>query len=459
MTSKEQEPGDRFKAVWIIFLMLGLGTLLPWNFFLTAIGYFKFKLRDVDVDIDSLHANGTYGLNGTLVPQENYLQEKLGNVMTLCAMLPMLIFSCLNSILLERIPQVVRISGCLGAIFVLFLLTSILVKVSMEPTIFFTITMLTIILINSFGAMLQGSIFGLAGLLPAAYTTPIMSGQGMAGTFAALAMICAIASGSEQTESAFGYFNTACVVTLFAILLYLALPYLEFSRYHFNKKKDEWKKEEQEEEKFCKVDLNKQDQSNAVGRRTSTHLMENSSTETNRCSSIFAILRKIWPMALMVCLVFSITIGVYPAVTVDAKSTISADGMWGMYFIPICCFLFFNTFDWLGRSLTAVCMWPRKGSKLLPALVITRIIFIPLFMLCNVHPRQLPVVFAHDAWFIVFMMVFAFSNGYLASLCMCYGPMNVIAKEAETAGAIMSFFLSLGLAFGACLSFLVRGLV
>jgi hypothetical protein len=27
------------------------------------------------------------------------------------------------------------------------------------------------------------------------------------------------------------------------------------------------------------------------------------------------------------------------------------------YFIPVSCFLTFNIFDWLGRSLTAVFMW------------------------------------------------------------------------------------------------------
>ncbi|XP_041044085.1 equilibrative nucleoside transporter 1-like [Carcharodon carcharias] len=451
-------PMNRFKAVWLIFLVLGLGTLLPWNFFMTAIGYFKYQLRNVEVGTDHLQANGTYRGNETAALQDNYLQGKFGNVMTLCAMLPMLIFSCLNSVLLERIPEVVRISGCLSAIFILFLLTSVLVKVSLEPHIFFSITMLTIALINSFGAILQGSIFGLAGLLPTAYTTPIMSGQGMAGTFAALAMICAIASGSSQNESAFGYFNTACVVILIAILTYLALPHLEFSRYYFNKGKNEWKKDN-EQEKICKINLIIQDQASVGERRASTHLMENTSIETNKSPSIFSILRKIWPMALQVCLVFSVTIGVFPAVTVDAKSTISADGKWGIYFIPICCFLLFNVFDWLGRSLTAICMWPRNDSKFLPAFVIARVIFIPLFMLCNVHPRRLPVVFTHDAWYIVFMAIFAFSNGYLASLCMCYGPKKVIAKEAETAGAIMSFFLSLGLATGACLSFLFRGLV
>lgn len=53
---------------------------------------------------------------------------------------------------------------------------------------------LFVCLLTAFGAVLQGSLFGMAGLLPTSYTTPIMSGQGLAGTFAAFAMICAIAS-------------------------------------------------------------------------------------------------------------------------------------------------------------------------------------------------------------------------------------------------------------------------
>ncbi|GCC46917.1 hypothetical protein chiPu_0031402, partial [Chiloscyllium punctatum] len=59
--------------------------------------------------------------------------------------------------------------------------------------------------------------------------------------------------------SAFGYFNTACVVILLAILAYLALPHLEFSQYYFNKGKAEWKKgKEREELRVCKIDLIKQ---------------------------------------------------------------------------------------------------------------------------------------------------------------------------------------------------------
>uniref|UniRef100_A0AAZ3PIG0 Solute carrier family 29 member 1b n=1 Tax=Oncorhynchus tshawytscha TaxID=74940 RepID=A0AAZ3PIG0_ONCTS len=362
--------------------MLGLGTLLPWSFFMTATMYFTSRLRDPT----QISTDKPYDRSPT--------EASYNNVSPLCATVPVLIFTCLNSVLHHRIPQKFRIMGSLAVILVLFLITAIAVKIDMAAGPFFTLTMIKIVIINSFGAILQGSLFGMAGLLPAKYTTPIMSGQGLAGTFAAFSMICAIASGSALNDVAFGYFLTACVVIILAIMSYAILPKL------------------------------------------------------------------IWVLALSVCFAFTVTIGVYPAVTVDVKSTVANGGAWEMYFIPVCCFLLFNLSDWAGRSLTAVCTWPGKDSKLVPIFMVARVIFVPLFMLCNVQPRyNLPVVFPHDAWFIVFMLLFAFSSGYLASLCMCFGPKLVAPHEAETAGAIMAFFLSLGLALGASFSFLFRAIV
>ncbi|XP_076879624.1 equilibrative nucleoside transporter 1 [Brachyhypopomus gauderio] len=423
------EPQDKFKAVWLILFMLGLGTLLPWNFFITATMYFTNRLADP----------------GDESTERNVLQAKFNNVMTLCAMIPLLIFTCLTSVLHHRLSQKIRIMGSLVAIFVVFLVTAILVKVSIAPMPFFVITMIKIVINNAFGAVLQGSVFGMAGLFPAAYTVPIMSGQGLAGTFAAFSMICAIASGSSLSDIAFGYFITVCVVISLIILSYAILPRLEFYQ-HYHQKVLKCSPQDEEH----KMDLLiKGDQQG-----TST------SGVAQKGSSIFSIFKKIWLMALSVCFAFAITIGIFPAVTVDVKSTIADGGAWETYFIPVSCFLLFNICDWSGRSLTAVYMWPGKDSRLLPALLLGRVIFVPLFMLCNVQPRyNLPVIFANDAWFIIFMILFAFSNGYLASLCMCYGPKKVPASEAETAGAIMAFFLSLGLSLGAAFSFLFRGVI
>ncbi|KAG9330556.1 hypothetical protein JZ751_023898, partial [Albula glossodonta] len=341
--SAANEPKDKYHAVWLIFFILGLGTLLPWNFFMTATMYFTSRLKDPEMEVRAnLSGNVTAATGNT----RSVLEAKFNNVMTLCAMR-------------------MRVMGSLVAILVLFLLTAVMVKVSMSPISFFAITMIKIVCINSFGAVLQGSLFGMAGLLPTSYTTPIMSGQGLAGTFAAFSMICALASGAENPQdSAFGYFITACAVILVAVFSYVLLPKMEFFQ-HFQEG-SESKPASYEDNK-----LNLLDKETQEGKGNVEHMKEESEK----------------------------------------------------YFIPVSCFLLFNLTDWAGRSLTAVCLWPGKDSKLLPALLGLRVVFIPLFMLCNVQPRSyLPVFFEHDAWFIVFMILFAFSNGYLASLCMCFGP-------------------------------------
>ncbi|NXC45336.1 S29A1 protein, partial [Penelope pileata] len=459
MTTRDG-PQDRYKAVWLIFFILGLGTLLPWNFFMTAREYFISRLADWE--------NMSPPSNQTSALQPSYLQSMFDNFMTLCAMVPLLIFTCLNSFIHQRIPQQIRISGSLVAIGLVFLITAIMVKVTMEPLPFFVFTMISIVFINSFGAILQGSLFGLAGLLPASYTAPIMSGQGLAGIFAALAMIISIAIGDQQPESFIGYFTTACVAIVLAILSYILLPRMDFFRYYSMKDKTEYRVYNAELE--TKRDLIKKDgvcyalflflpadEPNGVEQNNSKIIPVHNPDEK---PSVISIFKKLWVMAMSVCLVFTVTIGVFPAITAKVSTSLGVGNKWGLYFIPVSCFLLFNVFDWAGRSLTALFTWPGKDSCLLPVMVAFRVIFIPLFMLCNVQPRNyLPVIFSHDAWYIIFMIFFSISNGYLASLCMCFGPKKVLAHEAETAGAIMAFFLTLGLALGAAISFLFQILI
>lgn len=56
-------------------------------------------------------------------------------------------------------------------------------------------------------------------------------------------------------------------------------------------------------------------------------------------------------MALSVCFVFAVTIGIFPAVTVEAKSTIAKGGSWGEC-LSVC--VMFYCIDVLYRNVTAV---------------------------------------------------------------------------------------------------------
>ncbi|KAL0970398.1 hypothetical protein UPYG_G00241400 [Umbra pygmaea] len=448
-------PRDRGWLVGIIFFILGLGTLLPWNFFMTASMYFNRRL------------NKTEYVNGTAVALKEYY---FNNWMTLLSQLPLLLCTLLNSFFYQRISEMVRLAGSLVFILILFILTAVLVKVPMEEDHFFSVTMATIWFINCFVAVLQGSLFGLVGQLPQKYSAVFMSGQGLAGSFAAIAMLISIASKTDHETAALGYFITPCVGTLITLLCYLLLPRLEFAQFYLNKSKsyevettDELLKESGtggNDDPNIQVNGSLPDcddvvEDNTAPNSTQAFLTLEQVEARDKKSSVKEVFKKIWVMAFCVTFVFTVTLALFPAVTVDVKTIYP--GNWELYFIPVCCFLLFNLGDWIGRSVTSIVQWPPKDSLLFPVLVVCRVVFVPLLLLCNVQPRSyLPVFFEYDATFIIIMALFSLSSGYCVCLSMSYAPQLVAPKDAETAGALMTFFLALGLSVGAAFSFVLR---
>ncbi|KAJ8350589.1 hypothetical protein SKAU_G00257190 [Synaphobranchus kaupii] len=459
-------PVDRGLLVGVIFFILGLGTLLPWNFFMIAITYFQTRL------------NTTEGSNGTEPQHKEY---HFGNWLTLLSQLPLLLFTLLNSFLYQRISEKMRIGGSQVFILLLFVLNASLVRVPMDNDHFFFVTMATIWFINSFGAVLQGSLFGLVGQFPQKYSVLFMSGQGIAGTFATIAMLIAISSGTDPDTAALGYFITPCGGTVVTLTSYLLLPHLPFARYYFNKGKGMYMDcstpplhEETPLLNNAKlIGYSSHSSPNRLGPEDHLHPsgpdgdrqalvpQERPDTECQvpaKKSSVMHVFKQIWVMAFCITFVFIVTLSVFPAVTVDVKSKFG--GRWEVYFVPVCCFLNFNIMDWISRTVTSVVQWPAKDSVLFPVLVVARLVFIPLIMLCNVQYRShLPVIFPHDAAFTAIITLFSFSSGYFVCLTMSYAPMLVEPKDAETAGVLMTFFLALGLSLGAGLSFPLRAWV
>ncbi|XP_044304280.1 equilibrative nucleoside transporter 2 isoform X2 [Varanus komodoensis] len=473
----QAEPKDSFHCVGIIFFLLGLGTLLPWNFFITAIPYFQDRLIVGNCSANGKDGNWTSQDPGPAAPCRD--DFNFGNWLALLSQLPLLLFTLLNSLLYPCIPDKVRILGSLAGILVLFVLTATLVRVEMPPARFFSITMASVWFINSFCAILQGSLFGQLGSFPQSYSTVFLSGQGMAGTFATTAMLLSLASGLDAQTSALSYFVTPCVGTLISIVCYLVLPYKDFARHHLDKSR--------EEEPVCELEmktglLSPEDgalvvpdgpQEEQLNQSNGNVVVEqrgvkcppqkmNGNSGTGLVPpkpSILGVLKKIWQLALSIILVFSITLSVFPAITASV-STVSENKTWQKFFTPVCCFLLFNIMDWLGRSATSYFSWPEKHLRLLPGVVGLRLFLVPLFLFCNVSPRaSLPLLFRQDAWFVLFMLVFSLSNGYFVSLSMCLAPKQVQPHESELAGAIMTFFLALGLSCGAGLSFALKALL
>lgn len=174
--------------------------------------------------------------------------------------------------------------------------------------------------------------------------------------------------------------------------------------------------------------------------------------EENALVGAWRVLKIVKLPGFSILFVFIVTYSLYPGLT----TLITTEGWSAKYFAPAM-FLLFNLGDLSGRlacgfldvqsNVLMLSKWVANASLL-------RVIFLPAFMFCNVAGTVLPIVFSHDAWPFLFMALFSFTSGLLATMSMMIAPTLVQFQDKRTVGAIMTFLLSTGVLAGSCASFL-----
>lgn len=172
-------------------------------------------------------------------------------------------------------------------------------------------------------------------------------------------------------------------------------------------------------------------------------------------TTIFRVLRVIAYPAFAAMFTFVVTLSVFPSLTVFLRSQYQCQSPSRFHndlYVPQF-FLLYNLGDFSGRIVAGKFQVLKAGTVVYAALA--RVVFIPLFLLCNNANSQLPIVFVSDMWPICFMIAMAFTNGYVASSSMMLGPSLVDSPDKNLAGTIMIFCLTLGLMLGSVMSFSV----
>ncbi|XP_020512257.2 equilibrative nucleoside transporter 3 [Labrus bergylta] len=415
-------PEDSYCLVYIIFFLMGIGSLLPWNFFITAKHYWLYKL-----------SNNTN--EGSDEEQRSPLSDYFESYLTIASTVPSVLCLILNFFLVNRLSAHVRILSSLFVILAVFIVTTVLVKVDVSDcrTEFFMGTLACVAVVSGASNLFSGSVFGISGHFPMRISQALISGQAMGGTLSAVASIVDLAVAKDVTDSALAYFLTADVFILICIVTYLLLPRLAYSRHYML----------------------------AASSSSSAAINEGGGAAGGGVSvpPLKPILRKTWVLGLSVFYVFFVSIMVFPAVSSGIQSVHKDSGSpWTTtYFVPLTSFLLYNVADFCGRQATAWLQLPGPTSRALPVLVLCRSVMVPLIMFCNYQPRDNihTVLFTHDVYPVVFNCLLGLSNGYLGTLPMIYGPKVVPRELAEATGVVMSFFLTLGLAVGSAFSVLI----
>ena len=281
----------------------------------------------------------------------------------------------------------------------------------------------------------------MAGKFPPKYIGAVMSGQALGGIFPAVVDLIVVGANIKAKNTGFACF---LIATLVLIGSFLSFSFVRHSLFY----------------KFYSGDLPTDSASS-----TSSDEVE----VIRPRPSISLIVKRSWEYLLAVWVVFTTTLTVFPAITVlvesehasnPASAVTTPHTRWADdYFTPVTCFLLFNVGDYAGRQLASVIQRPgssARGRVFVVAVSVLRVGFIPLFLFCNAAPnsRTIPVVFAHDWMYVVFMAMFAVSNGYLGNLAMLHGPK--IFEEAEyqeAAAMVLVAFLVLGTSAGSALSY------
>ncbi|KAJ8948577.1 hypothetical protein NQ318_007581 [Aromia moschata] len=128
-----------------------------------------------------------------------------------------------------------------------------------------------------------------------------------------------------------------------------------------------------------------------------------------------------------------------------------------VFFIPVCTFLAYNVFDFCGRESSL--RWNVLGSKYVMLVAsVLRLILIPMIMFCNIQPRHhLPVVFDEDYAYVIILVVFAFTGGYLTNLCVL--QLKSAGRDMKIAMFITMIVMILGIAGFSFLSGVLRSML
>ena len=279
------------------------------------------------------------------------------------------------------------------------------------------------------------------------YTQAIMTGQAVAGVLPPLAQMISVAAvpqkkGKAGTEdvsptSALIYFLTATTISVVSLLAFF---------YLLRRKSN--KEALASAAKATTDEASEGDALTGASRRSTPG--DGQSAAEKPSIPLWTLFRKLTFLSLAVFLCFGITM-VFPVFTASIQSVSGIDSA---IFIPLA-FLLWNVGDLLGRLIT---LSPKVSLTHYPfalfCLAMARLLFIPLYFLCNIKGRG-AAISSDFFYLIIVQFLFGLTNGYLGSSCMMGAGDWVAHEEREAAGGFMGLMLVGGLTVGSLLSFLL----
>lgn len=403
-----------------VFLLLGMAMLWAWNMFLAAAPYFQRRFKSSEWI-------------------ENHFQAAEVSVSTVTNLGSMIVLSKLQK--KASYPKRIIASLLINAVCFTILALSTLIKTS--AGVYFGFLLVVIFAASLSTGLIQNGLFAFAtGFGRGEYMQAIMTGQAVAGVLPPLTQIVSVVSISRPGEdasaaavsniSAFIYFITATAISVIALLAFFYLL----------------RRNAQTEALRSAKDTSVHGTSEGDILATSQHSLLDPPVDRQPVG-LWTLFRKLPLLSAGVFVCFTVTMMGFPVFT---ASILSVSGIDRGVFIPTA-FLVWNLGDLAGRLVT---ISPKLSLTHYPLALFciagARLIFIPLYLLCNIKGRG--AIVSSDLFYLfVLQFPYGMTNGYVGSECMMGAGEWVGPEEREATGGFMGLMLVGGLTAGSLLSF------
>ena len=177
---------SQYNAVYIVLLLSGVGFLLPYNSFITAVDFFQDIFPGTTIILD----------------------------ISLVYILTALIAVLLNNVIIETFSLQTRIMfGYLVSLVVLSTFLLLVWTSSLTTDQSYALVLLLVSVLSLAATVQQSSVYGLTGLLPRRFTQAVMTGESVAGCLACVNRILSKLL-VENTRTSTGLFIILSIILL-----------------------------------------------------------------------------------------------------------------------------------------------------------------------------------------------------------------------------------------------------
>ncbi|KAJ1965002.1 hypothetical protein GGI12_001062 [Dipsacomyces acuminosporus] len=423
------------KIAYVLFSGMGLGTLLPWNLFISASEFYQYQFAG------SPH------------------QQTFQNSYSVTYMVTNLAFTVYAMLTVTKVDPNKRIFYGLVTntlVYIVGMLMPLMGSYRGSASFYIAITQLAVTAATS--GLLTNSMFALVAHFPPSHSEAILSGQAVAGIIAALAQLVtaysvpsasSIQAKSHLTKAAPGldggsgsssslitrtiaYFAFAAAAN---IALTVAFLYTKRNPYYAYRSKLAYPAGSQTQE-----DGRFEDNASYSSQLASPSAF---SLDLDVFKTAF---RQISGYTYVILLDFTVTLAVFPSVTALVTSTT------GFKLLTEWHFFIFNLGDFLGRHFAPSI--PISSVSSLLTISAVRFLFVPAFFLCHVTFSVWYNWITSDYIFLFLVVALGATNGYLSTRSAMTAP--TLADNPTIAGSIVAISISTGLAIGSVFSWPVR---